>query len=278
MSLDAGFSCPNRDGTKGRQGCAFCDPASFSPAFGDARSVSEQLSEAIVKLTTRGLASKFAAYFQPGANTYAPPEALREAWENAAAFPEVVALCVGTRPDCVPDSVLDLLASYVGRFGEIWLELGLQSAKDETLRRLGRGHTVADFRDACAGARSRGLRVCAHVILGLPGEMPQDEAATAELLAELEVEGVKLHQLAFVEGTRLGEEWRQGLVRAIEEEEYVERAVAFIRRLRPGTVLHRLVGDTAGARLLAPRYDKARVVRAIRAALAGAPVAPLPRG
>ncbi len=266
VALDAGFSCPNRDGTRGTGGCAFCDPSSFSPAVGDPRPVAEQLAAGIARLEKRGI-RRAAAYFQPHTNTYAPLPSLVAAWDAAAAFPAVVAVCVGTRPDCVPDPVLDLLARYRERF-EVWLELGLPSAREATLERLSRGHGAGAFADAAARARARGLRVCAHVILGLPGEGPGDEAHTAEVLVDAEVDGVKLHHLAVVRETALEAPWRAGDLALLTEEEYVARAAAFLARLPQTTVLHRLVGDTAGDRLLAPRYDKARAVAAIRARLA----------
>ena len=261
VSLDAGLSCPNRDGTLGTGGCTFCDPASFSPAAGDRRPVAEQLAEGIGRLRRRGI-RKAAAYFQPHSNTHAPVEILRGLWDAAASFPEAVALCVGTRPDCVPDPVLDLLGSCGGRF-EVWLELGLQSARDATLARLNRAHTAADFADAAGRARARGLLVCAHVILGLPGEGPDDERATARFLAEAGVEGVKLHQLAVARGTALEREWREGALPVLGEGEYADRASAFLALLPGTTVVHRVVGDTTGDRLLAPRDDKGRVVAAI---------------
>lgn len=266
VSLDAGFSCPNRDGTVGRGGCTFCDPASFAPSAGDPRPVGEQLRWGIERLRRRGI-GKFAAYFQPHSNTYGPLERLRAAWAAALPFPDVVALCVGTRPDCVPDPVLDLLAEHLGRF-EVWLELGLQSARDATLERLRRGHRAADFADACRRARERGIRVCAHVILGLPGEDAEDEARTARFLAALGVEGVKLHQLSVVRGTRLEAEWRREGFDLLTEEAYAARAAAFVAALPAETILHRLVGDVSDDRLVAPRYDKGRVLRRIREGLA----------
>ncbi len=265
VSLDAGFSCPNRDGTLGTSGCSFCDPAAFSPAAGDRRPVGVQLAAGVEHLAVRGI-RKFAAYFQPHTNTYAPLETLRRVWSEALSSPDVVALCVGTRPDCVPEPVLDLLAE-TGPEKEVWLELGLQSARDDTLRGLNRGHTAADFADACRRARPRQILVCAHVILGLPGEDAADEGRTAEFLTDLEVDGVKLHHLAVVTGTPLEVEWRRGNLRVLEEAEYAERAANFIRRLAPGTILHRLVGDTVPGRLLAPRYNKGRVAAAIRGRL-----------
>lgn len=268
ISLNPGHSCPNRDGTVGWDGCAFCDPASFSPPAGDVRPISEQLASGAARLAERRGVRRFAAYFQPGTNTHAPLEALRRDWDAAARTPGVVALCVGTRPDSVPDPVLDLLASYRTRL-EVWLELGLQSARGLTLAKLGRGHTAADFVDASTRARRRGLLVCAHVILGLPWETDEDEGSTADFLRGLGVDGVKLHHLAVVRGTRLEEEWRQGAMELLTEEAYAARAVAFLRRLPPNTVVHRLVGDSAPERLLAPRYNKGRVAQEIRARLAG---------
>jgi uncharacterized protein len=269
ISLNAGFSCPNRDGTLGRAGCAFCDPSSFSPSAADQRPVSRQLSEHLKRPAAKAKPHGYAAYFQPGTNTYAPLEELRAAWDTAAHFPEVLVLCVGTRPDCVPEEVLDLLASYGRRFEEVWLELGLQSGSDDTLRRLARGHTAADFEAAYSRAHARGLLVCAHVILGLPGEGPQEEAQTAELLARARVEGLKLHHLAVIEGTPLAASWRAGEFRLLTEEEYAERAAAFLRRLPPTTVVHRLVGDSLDERLLAPRFRKDQVIRTIRERLRG---------
>jgi radical SAM protein (TIGR01212 family) len=263
VSLDAGLSCPNRDGTLGTAGCTFCDPVSFSPAAGDRRPAVEQLTDGMRRVGVRSGARRFAAYFQPHTNTYAPEEELRNLWEAVCAFPEVVALCVGTRPDCVSDGILDLLASYRYRF-EIWLELGLQSSHDETLARLGRGHSAAAFADACSRSQARGLSVCAHAILGLPGEGPEEESATARFLGGLGVEGVKLHQLAVVSGTALEVEWHRGALELLAEEEYIDRAAAFLRLLPKVTVLHRLVGDTASNRLLAPHYNKGRVVAALR--------------
>lgn len=224
-----------------------------------------QLATGLERLRLRGV-GKAAAYFQPHTNTYAPVPVLSGLWDAVLPFPEVVALCVGTRPDCVPDPVLDLLARYRERW-EVWLELGLQSARDETLARLDRGHTAEQFADACARARRRGIRVCAHVILGLPGEGPEDESHTAAFLARTGIDGVKVHHLAVVRGTRLESAWRSGALELLGEEVYAARAAGFVRRLPPGTVLHRLVGDTAGDRLLAPRYHKARVLRRIREAL-----------
>ncbi|MDF1554377.1 MAG: TIGR01212 family radical SAM protein [Deferrisomatales bacterium] len=270
VGLDPGFPCPHRDPRTGT-GCAFCDPASFtapSAATGPGRPVAEQLATGIAGLRRQGV-NRFAAYFQPRTNTNASSGKLVAAWDVATRPPEVVALCVGTRPDCVPDPVLDLLAEYTGG-REVWLELGLQSARNATLRALHRGHDAGQFADACRRARQRGLLVCAHVILGLPGEDAADEAHTAAFLAASGVEGVKLHQLAVVRGTPLEVRWRAGGLAVLDEAEYVDRTVAFCRQLSSATVLHRLVGDPAQERLLAPHFNKGRVVAAIRRRLRSA--------
>jgi radical SAM protein (TIGR01212 family) len=266
VPLDAGLGCPNRDSVTGAGGCVFCDPVSFAPRAGRKLSVTEQLQRGTAHWGARGI-RKFAAYFQSGTNTHAASETLRRLWDEAAAFPEVVVLCVGTRPDCVDEEVLDLLAGYRTRFGEIWLEIGLQSANDATLARLHRGHTAADFAEGCRRARERGLLVCAHAILGLPGEDEADEAATADFLRECGAEGVKLHHLAVVKGTELAALFERGEIPVLGEEAYVGRAVAFLRRLPPSTVIHRFVGDTGEERLLAPKFLKPRVAALIRAGL-----------
>lgn len=259
--MDAGFSCPNRE--NGGQGCAFCDPASFSPSAGDERSVGEQIRSGVERLRGRGV-RKVAVYFQPRTNTYGPLKRLREVWDEAASAPEAVALCVGTRPDAVGDEVLDLLGSYSSRFGEIWLELGLQTSNPVTLDLLGRGHSPEAFSDACRRARSRGLKVCAHVILGLPGEGSGEESETARFIAASGVEGLKLHQLAVVRGTKIEKMWQNGGVRTLSGEEYARRAVSFIKLLPKTTILHRLCGDTAPGSLIAPVFCKAKVERLIR--------------
>lgn len=267
ISLDPGFSCPNRDGSLGLDGCAFCDPSSFAPSAGDKRPIAVQLSQGIDRLRKKGI-GKFAAYFQPHTNTYAPVDDLIKAWDAVVPFDDVVALCIGTRPDCFSEQVLEALAKYGKRF-EIWLEIGLQSANDETLKRLNRGHSADDFISACQRAKPGGFKICPHVILGLPGETAESELNTAKLLSDLEVDGIKLHHLSIVKGTLLEKEWRNGEINLISEDEYVERASSFMLRLDPKTVVHRLVGETMGDALLAPFYDKRRTIDKIRRKLNG---------
>lgn len=262
ISLDPGFSCPNRDGALGEDGCAYCNPSSFAPSAGDKRSITLQLDEGINRLRKKGF-KKFAAYFQPHTNTYAPVEELRKAWDEVLPFKDVVALCIGTRPDCLDEQTLDALADYKYRH-EIWLEIGLQSANDSTLKWLNRRHSAGDFAAACQRAKQRGIKVCAHVILGLPGETARSELETARFLSAHEVEGIKLHHLSIIKGTRLERDWRAGEIGLLSQEEYAARASAFILQLAPTTIIHRLVGQTMGDGLLAPVYDKRQAVAMIR--------------
>jgi len=255
ISVDAGFGCPNRAGGRTGPGCLFCDPGG-SGAVGMERqfSVAEQLERGKEVMVRKYKAGQFMAYFQPFSNTFAPVEQLRLLYDQALAVEDVVGLAVGTRPDCVPPEVLDLLADYHRRT-YFWLELGLQSSHDRTLEWLRRGHHFNAFETACRQARSRGLRVCAHVILGLPGESRADMLATAERLADLQVDGVKLHLLHVLHNTPLGELYAAKKIRMLDRDEYVELVVDVVERLPRRTLLHRLTGDGPRDQLLAPLWS-----------------------
>ena len=265
ISIDAGFGCPNRDGGRSGHGCLFCDPGG-SGAVGIERGVpiAEQMELAKELMRRKYRAKYFIAYFQPFSNTFAPPEVLRDRYDQALAVADVVGLAVGTRPDCLSDDILDLLAEYHRRT-YFWLELGLQSSHDLTLDYLRRGHDYQCFLDSYRKAKQRGLRVCVHLILGLPGESREQILATAERMAELKVDGVKLHLLHVLEGTTLGELYKQGRVPMLEMQEYVELAVDFIERLPPETLIQRLTGDGPRDILLAPLWsmNKWEVLNAI---------------
>lgn len=259
IPLDAGFGCPNRDGTVGSGGCIFCLNPAFSPFSGRGLTVAEQVRR--FKGHRRG-PGRYIAYFQAYTNTYAPIAALRRVYEEALADPEVVGLAVATRPDCVPDPVLDLLQSYTDRW-MVWVEYGLQSCHDATLQRLNRGHDFATFAAAVARTRGRGIYIGAHVILGLPGETAADMLATAAALNATGVDGVKLHHLQVFEGTPLAAAFLRGEVKTLSLDEYVSLSCDFIEALSPQTVILRLVGDvTDDALLLAPRWgvSKAAVI------------------
>ena len=266
ITLDAGLTCPNRDGRVSTGGCLFCNArGSGTGAWGRGQDIPAQLEAGMARLSRRYGAARFIAYFQSFSNTYATWTTLRELYEAALTPPQVVGLAVGTRPDCLDDEVLDLLAGYA-RDRLVWLELGLQSAHDATLARLNRGHDAACFRQAALRAAARGLEVVAHVILGLPGEGPREMAATAEFLARLPVAGVKIHLLYVVKGSGLARLHEQGEYVCLTEDQYVSAAADFIERLPPRLVIHRLTGDPHAEELVAPAWclDKFRVMNLIR--------------
>jgi len=270
VSVDGGFGCPNRDGTLGSGGCVFCDPASFSPSRRIAsRSVTAQIDEGARRLRARHGVDRFVAYFQPATNTYGPVPQLEALYREAASHADVVGLIIGTRPDCVPDDVLDLLGNLSQ---ETWLsvEYGLQTMHDRTLDWMNRGHHYEAFVDAVKRSRRRKLEIGAHVILGLPGESRRDMLATARELARLQIDSVKLHNLHAIKGTPLAEMVASGDVRLPELDEYVGYAVDFLEELPPGCVIDRLSGDAPPQYLAGPSWclDKSAVRRAIEAEFA----------
>ncbi len=266
ITLDAGLTCPNRDGRVGTGGCLYCNArGSGTGAWARGQGIAGQMAAGLEAMSRRYGAAKFIAYFQSFSNTYAPYNTLRELYEAALAFPQVAGLSIGTRPDCLEDEVLELLAGYA-RDRLVWLELGLQSAHDSTLKRLNRGHDVACFSAAVARAAARGLPVVAHVILGLPGEGPREMAATAAYLARLPVQGVKIHLLYVIKDSGLARLHETGQYACLSEDQYVNFGVDFIERLPPHVVIHRLTGDPHPQELVAPAWclDKSRVLGRIR--------------
>jgi radical SAM protein (TIGR01212 family) len=270
VTIDAGFTCPNVDGTVTTGGCVYCDNRSFSPNRRLPRAtVRVQLDRGIAILAKRFGADRFIAYFQAGTNTHAAVEKLRRLYDEALGDPRIVGLAIGTRPDSVPDAVLDLLEGYARRL-PVWLELGLQTIHDRSLDWMNRGHRVDAFDDAVRRCQGRGLELCAHVILGLPGEGRGDMLATADALAALPVGAVKIHNLYVVKGTPLEAMYRAGEVTLFERDEYVGVVCDFLERLPPDRVVHRLSGDAPTDYLVAPPWclDKPALLRAIDAELA----------
>lgn len=269
LTVSAGFVCPNMDGTRGRGGCSFCNNASFAPQGQDGGDVARQLQAGREVVLRRTGASRYIAYFQAYTNTYAEVDRLQVLYDAALAQPGVVGLSIGTRPDCVPDAVLDLLVSYQERGFLVWLELGLQSAFDETLARVNRGHGFAEYRDAVRRARGRGLLVCTHLIHGLPGETPWHQRQTLARVLEEGTDGLKLHPLHVVRGTRLARQWRDGEYRPWTLNEYVATAVDLIEMTPPEVVFHRLTATARKPLLLAPDWcaSKWTVINAIEESL-----------
>jgi radical SAM protein (TIGR01212 family) len=269
ITVDAGLTCPNRDGSVSTGGCIYCNTrGSGTGAHAHGLSITEQLTAGKKALTRRYRAEKFIAYFQAFSNTYAPLAKLKALYEEALAVPDVVGLAIGTRPDCVSAPVLDLLEG-LARDRLIWVEYGLQSARDATLTRINRGHDAACFFRAVAATRNRGISICAHLILGLPGESHADMHFTAQRISEAAIDGVKLHALYVVKGTRLADLHQAGEYRCLGQQEYVELACDVLERLSPALVVQRLTGDPHPGELAAPAWclDKAATLNMIRAEL-----------
>jgi radical SAM protein (TIGR01212 family) len=263
--VDGHFGCPNADGTVATGGCIFCNIRSFSPSRRlRVRSVGEQLAQGIERLKKRHRVEHFIAYFQPATNTYAPVQRLRELWGEAVAFPGIVGLAVGTRPDCVPDEVLDLLAEFSARTW-VCVEYGLQTIHDRSLDWMNRGHHYDAFLDAVQRTRRRDLDIGAHVILGLPGESREEMVATAREVARLRLHSVKLHNLYAVKNTVLADLVIQGRVVLPDRDEYASYVADFLEVLPPDCVIDRLSGDAPPEYLVAPKWclDKSAVRAAI---------------
>ncbi len=257
ISVDAGFTCPNRDGTVGRSGCIFCSDRG-SGSFGIARTggVAEQLELGKEVMIRKYKAKKFLAYFQPYSNTYAPPAELRTIYDAALAVPDIVGLIVGTRSDCLPPETLELLTEYHNRTW-FWLELGLQSPHDRTLKAIGRGHDADSFISSVRTVKNLGIRLCVHIILGLPGESHAEMLATAALLNDLGVDGVKIHLLHVNRNSELAELYEKGEIMLLEKEEYVGLVCDFLERLDSRIFIQRLTGD-GGRDLIAPLWSAAK--------------------
>jgi len=254
ISIDASFTCPNRDGSLGIGGCTFCNNASFSPNGREPASVCQQIDAGKFIIRKRTGARKYIAYFQAYTNTYAETELLKQQYDLALQQPDVIGLAVGTRPDCVADSVLDLLVSYQNQGYEVWLELGLQSSFDKTLERVNRGHDFEAYRSTLIRARKRGLQVCTHLIIGLPGEDEQHYKTTLNRVLDLGVEGLKLHPLHVVKGTQLANEWRRGEYQPLRLDDYACIAADLIQQTPQEIIYHRLTATASESILLAPGW------------------------
>ncbi|WP_278182646.1 TIGR01212 family radical SAM protein [Vibrio misgurnus] len=255
LTLHGGFSCPNRDGTIGRGGCTFCNVASFANEATQQQTIQQQLQDRAGEIKR---ANKYLAYFQAYTSTYAEVQVLKSMYEQALEAADIVGLCVGTRPDCVPDAVLQLLAGYVQQGYEVWLELGLQTAHNHTLKRINRGHDFACYAEVTTKARALGIKVCTHLIVGLPGEHRADNLATLQQVLEVGTDGIKLHGLHIVEGSTMAKAWRAGRLSVLEQEEYVAIACAMIRSTPPHIIYHRVSSAARRPTLLAPLWCENR--------------------
>ena len=270
VSVDAGLTCPNVDGTVAKGGCVFCDNRSFSPSRRLPQTdIAGQIDQSIARMRRRYKNCRhFLAYFQPATGTYAPVKRLRALYEQALAHPQVVGLAIGTRTDCVPDAILDLLEE-LARDTYLSVEYGVQTVHDRSLDWMNRGHHHKATLDAIERSRGRGFEICAHAILGLPGESPADMLATAREIARLNLDAVKIHNLYCVKNTPFAEQVASGRVRLMERDEYVRTVVDFLELLPTNMVIERISGDAPSNYLVGPAWclNKQATKRAIEAEL-----------
>lgn len=256
ISVNAGFTCPNRDGTKGFGGCTYCNNQTFNPAYcRDDRSVTMQLEEGKRFFARKYTQMKYLAYFQAYTNTYGELELLKRMYEEALAVEGVVGLVIGTRPDCMPDSLLDYLEE-VNRRTFLLVEYGIESADDRTLERINRGHSFACTEDAVRRTAARGIRTGGHVILGLPGESREDLIKQAERLSELPLTTLKMHQLQLIRGTRMAHEYalHPEEFHLFSADEYIDLVIDYVEHLRPDLILERFVSQSPRELLIAPDW------------------------
>ncbi len=256
LTLHGDFSCPNRDGTLGKGGCTFCNVAAFSDETQSKLTISAQLSLRADEVAHR--AKKYFAYFQAYTSTYAEISHLSSLYEQAVSETNIVGICVGTRPDCVSDEVLNLLSSYLMRGYEVWLELGLQSANDKTLKRINRGHGFTEYERVTRRARARGIKVCAHLILGLPKESDGDYQQTLTKVIDVGIDGLKLHPLHVVRGALMEKSWRAQRLQTLSLEDYSQSAVKLIQKTPLDVVYHRISSTAKLTELLAPLWCEKR--------------------
>ncbi len=264
ITLDAGLSCPHRD-KENRGGCVYCNArGSGTGAFSRGIGLKEQIETQMNAMARRYKAKAFIAYFQSYSNTYADLPTLKAIYDTILPYPRIAGLAIGTRPDCIDEDKLALISSYASD-RLVWMEYGLQSARDRTLELINRGHDVETFTRAVEFTSSFGLRICAHVIIGLPGEGMDDFLATARLVSNLPVTDVKIHMLYIAKGTGLEHLYREGRYAPMTMESYVQAAASFIAHLRDDIVVQRITGDPHEDELVAPDWalDKRQVLDAV---------------
>ena len=256
ISVNAGFTCPNRDGSKGRGGCTYCNNQSFSPGYGfDHRSISRQLEDGIKFFSGKYPSMKYLAYFQSYTNTYDEIKTLIKKYEKALSYPDVVGLIIGTRPDCVSEELLDYF-SEISKKTFLMIEYGVESTLDSTLEAINRGHSYKESVDAILKTNERGIFTGAHMILGLPGETHQEMLMHAVHLSELPLTTIKLHQLQLIKGTTMAKQFESNPMqfRLFNIDEYIDLCVDFAERLNPGFVIERFVSQSPKNLLIAPDW------------------------
>ncbi len=253
ITLDAGFSCPNRDGTISNCGCIFCDDSgSFSQAHSNLLSIEKQVETGAKTLAERFGAQKFMSYFQAFTNTYKPVKELESIYKASLNHPDIVGISIGTRPDCVDDEKLKLISSFTEDY-YTWIEYGLQTIHDKTLLKINRGHDYKCFLEAYEKTKNTGINTCLHVILNL-FETYDEMMQTAQTIAKLEPEGVKIHMLCALEGTKLADIYNAGEIEFMSQDQYVSTVCDFLEYLPYKTTIHRLAGNGLRTELIAPRW------------------------
>ena len=265
--MDGGFTCPNRDGTLGSRGCSFCLGGSGSFAEEKCSSVTEQIERAKRRVEKKNPSGRYIAYFQSYTGTYAPVERLNALFGEAIAHPDIAAISVGTRPDCLPPEVIELLAR-LNKIKPVWVELGLQTIHEKTAERIRRGYPLSVFDDAVKRCKASGLYTVVHMIIGLPGETTEMAAQTAAYIGKSGADGIKLQLLHVLRGTDLADEYAAGLFDVMSMEEYIAALEECVRQLPPQITIHRLTGDGDKKYLVAPLWsaDKKRVLNEVNAA------------
>ena len=258
VALDAGMTCPNRDGTLGSRGCIFCS-AGGSGDFAGSRqdSITQQIEKQAASIRQKRGVAKFIAYFQAYTNTYAPVDYLRKIYTEAISHPDIVAISIGTRPDCLGEDLLQLL-DELNQKKPVWVELGLQTIHETTARYIRRGYPLSCFEQAVSELRKRNLDVIVHTILGLPGESKNDILSTIEYLNHRDIQGIKLQLLHVLKGTDLAEDYLAGKFQVYSMEEYLELVIDCLEHLNPEIVIHRLTGDGPKDLLIAPLWSSAK--------------------
>lgn len=256
ISVDAGFTCPNLDGTLSREGCIYCNNRAFGQSE-NVRSLPEQIEAGLSFAQKRYKAKDFILYFQSFTNTYGKPEDLKTGYDIIRDYPEFRVLAVGTRPDCLDREKCALLESYTDDV-DVWVELGLQSIHDKTLLLINRGHTYRSFQEAVELLSQFKIKIFVHVILGLPGESQEHMIDTAKTLSSLPIEGVKIHPLHVVRGTGLEELFKNGNYTSLKIEDYVENAISFLEYLRPDITIARITADVKDDLLIAPEWIRGK--------------------
>ena len=254
ISIDAGFTCPNRDGRISTGGCIYCDNRTFNPSYCQRRhSVTQQLEEGKRFFAHKYPDMKYLAYFQAFTNTYAPLSQLKALYEEALQVDDIVGIVIGTRPDCVSDELLDYLAELNQRTF-VLVEYGIESANNDTLLRINRGHSFEQSQEAIQRTHQRGLLTGAHIILGLPGEDAAESLRQASIISSLPIEILKIHQMQIIRGTRLAEEFAANPFHIYTVDEYIQLIAEYIQRLRPDLILERFVSQSPKELLIAPHW------------------------